>query len=260
MKFNTDRLTDGNKLLEASVVVIIGLILYYVARYIVKKAIFKNIDEKKSSPLRVITKYIKYFYFILLGLVVLKVYGIDVSAMLTGVGIAGIIIGLAVQDALKDIIRGISIISENYYKTGDIIKYKDNTGIVLDLGVKTTKIKDLYTDNIVSIANRNIEQVEIVSNSIYLDIPMPYEVKLSKAEACISEIIEEIKKNEKVLDASYKGVSNLSDSSIDYKLYVSANPKNKLQVRRDTLRVVLEVMDKHKIEVPYNQLDIHNKN
>ena len=43
---------------------------------------------------------------------------------------------------------------------------------------------------------------------------MPYEVKLSKAEACISEIVEEIKKNEKVLDASYKGVSNLSDSSI----------------------------------------------
>ena len=260
MKFDTDRLTDGNKLLEASVVVGIGLILYYVIRYIVKKAIFKNIDEKKATPLRVITKYIKYFYFILLGLVVLKVYGIDVSAMLTGVGIAGIIIGLAVQDALKDIIRWVSIISENYYKTGDIIKYKDNTGVVLELGVKTTKIKDIYTDNIVSIANRNIEQVEIVSNSIYIDIPMPYEVKLAKAEACINEIIEVIKENEKVIDASYKGVSNLSDSSIDYKLYVSANPKNKLQVRRDALKVALEVMDKHKIEVPYNQLDIHNKN
>ena len=36
--------------------------------------------------------------------------------MLAGVGIVGIIIGLAVQDALKDMIRGISIISENYYK------------------------------------------------------------------------------------------------------------------------------------------------
>lgn len=259
MKFDTDRLTDGNKLLEASVVVVIGLILYYVARYIVKKAIFKNIDEKKSSPLRVITRYIKYFYFILLGLVVLKVYGIDVSAMLTGVGIAGIIIGLAVQDALKDIIRGVSIISENYYKTGDIIKYKDNTGIVLELGVKTTKIKDLYTDNIVSIANRNIEQVEIVSNSIYLDIPMPYEVKLSKAEACIEEIIEEIKKIDKVSEVTYKGVSNLSDSSIDYKLYIVSSPKAKLQIRRDALRIILEVMDKHKISIPYKQIDIHNK-
>ena len=259
MKFDTDRLTDGNKLLEASVVVVIGLILYYVARYIVKKAIFKNIDDKKATPLRVITKYIKYFYFILLGLVVLKVYGIDVSAMLTGVGIAGIIIGLAVQDALKDIIRGVSIISENYYKTGDIIKYKDNTGVVLELGVKTTKIKDIYTDNIVSIANRNIEQVEIVSNSIYLDIPMPYEVKLAKAEACIEEIIEEIKKIDKVSEVTYKGVSNLSDSSIDYKLYIVSSPKAKLQVRRDALRIILEVMDKHKISIPYKQIDIHNK-
>lgn len=253
MKFNIDNL------IESSVLLVVGILIYYIVRYVMKKAVLSKIDRSENTPFIMVISYLKYFYFLLLALLILKVNGIDVSAMLAGVGIVGIIIGLAVQDALKDMIRGISIISENYYKIGDVIKYKDNTGIVTELGVKTTKIKDLYTDNIVSIANRNIEQVEVVSNSIYLDIPMPYEVKIDKVEECIDEIITNIKNNPKVKDVMYKGVSNLSESSVDYKLLVTADPKVKLQVRRDSLKTILTIMEKHKLSVPYRRVDIHNK-
>ena len=77
--------------------------------------------------------------------------------MLAGVGIVSVIIGLAIQDALKDIIRGFSILSEEYFSVGDVVTYGDITGKVLVLGLKTTKIKDISTENIISIANRNIE-------------------------------------------------------------------------------------------------------
>ena len=253
MEFNLDNL------IESVIVLVTGIILYWIIRYIMKKAIFKKIDKKGNTPLFMFFSYLKYFYFIILILIILKVNGIDVSAMLAGVGIASIIIGLAIQDALKDIIRGVSIISESYYKIGDVIKFGDNTGVVLELGIKTTKIKDIYTNNIVSIANRNIEKVEIMSDSLYLDIPMPYEVSITKAEECINEIVEKIKENEKIQDVMYKGVSNLSDSSIDYKLFIKVDPKNYLQTRRDALRDILLIMDKHNISVPFNQLDIHNK-
>ena len=253
MKFNIDNL------IESGILLLIGIVIDVVVRYVMKKAILSKIDRSENTPFIMIVSYVKYFYFLLLALLILKVNGIDVSAMLAGVGLVGIIIGLAVQDALKDMIRGITIISEDYYKIGDVIKYKDNVGIVTELGVKTTKIKDLYTDNIVSIANRNIEQVEVVSDSIYLDIPMPYEVKIDKVEECIDEIISEIKKNPKVTNAVYKGVSNLSESSVDYKLLITASPKVKLQVRRDSLKTILTVMEKHKLSVPYRRLDIHNK-
>ena len=253
MKFNIDNL------IESGIVLVTGIILYWIIKYIFKKAVFKRVDKKANTPLFMFFSYVKYFYFIIIILIVLKVNGIDVSAMLAGVGIASIIIGLAIQDALKDIIRGVSIISEGYYKIGDVIKFNDNTGIVLELGMKTTKIKDIYTNNIVSIANRNIEKVEIMSDSLYLNIPMPYEVSIKDAEECIGEIVNIIKENEKVLDVAYKGISELADSSIDYKLFVKVDPKNMLQTRRDCLRDILLVMDKHNIEVPYNQLDIHNK-
>ncbi len=68
---------------------------------------------------------------IIVILIVLQLLGINVSSMLAGVGIASIVIGFALQDALKDIFRGLEIVSDSYYDIGDLIKYGDNVGQVL---------------------------------------------------------------------------------------------------------------------------------
>ena len=57
----------------------------------------------------------------------------------------------------------------------------------------------------------------------------------------------------------YLGVAELADSSIEYLLEVTCNPINKLQVRRDTLKSILLTLEKNNIEVPYKQIDIHEK-
>ena len=192
-------------------------------------------------------------------MILLQINGVDVSSVLAGVGILGEVFGLAIQDWLKDIIRGSSILADNYFSVGDIVKYKDIEGKVLVIGLKTTKIQDLRTNNIISIANRNIEEVEVVSNVIYVNIPMPYEVNVEEAEKVIDDIILNVKNNEEVEDCKYKGVNELADSYIKYLREVKNNPLYKLQVKRDTLRTVLLVMEKHNIEVPYTQIDIHEK-
>ena len=189
----------------------------------------------------------------------LQINGVDVSSVLTGVGILGIILGLAIQDWLKDIIRGSSILSDNYFAVGDVVKYKDIEGKVLVIGLKTTKIQDLKTSNILSIANRNIEEIEVVSNLIYINIPMPYEVSLEMAEKAIKDINEAIMKNNNVDGCRYVGVNDLADSSIKYLIEVKCNPLYKLQVRRDSLRSILDEMAKNEISVPYTQIDIHEK-
>ena len=198
-------------------------------------------------------------FIIITVLIVLKINGVDVSSVLAGVGIAGAIFGLAIQDWLKDIIRGSSIISDKYFSVGDVVKYKDMEGKVLTIGLKTTKIQDLKTSNIVSIANRNIEEIEVVSKFIYVRIPMPYEASIEKAENAINEIVEMIKHNNNVNNCRYIGVTELSDSSIQYLIEVDCNQQFKLQVKRDALRSVLLGLANNKIDVPYTQIDIHNK-
>ena len=244
--------------------ILISIIIYNVFVMIIGSSINRGglgklSTKKKATYLKMLKSIIRYVLIVINVLVILKIFGINITSMLAGVGIIGIIIGFAIQDALKDIIKGIDIIADNYYHVGDVIKYGDITGKVLSIGLKTTKLEDVYTFNIVSISNRNIEKVEIVSNLINIDIPISYDVKLVDAEEAVKDIVETIKAHKKVINCEYRGVNDLADSSIKYQIKVYCNPINKVQIRRDSLRYILVGLDKHHLSVPYNQIDVHQK-
>ena len=200
----------------------------------------------------------RYAFIILTLLLLLQLNGVDVTSLLTGLGIIGIIVGLALQDWLKDIIRGVSILSDNYFSVGDVVKYNGIEGKVIVIGLKTTKIQDIYTNNIIAIANRKIEEIEVVSEVVYVRIPLPHDVNVKNAERLINDVIFNIKRNSNVTDCTYKGTTELETSYINYLIEVHCNPQYKLQVRRDSLRSILLVMEQYDIKVPYNQIEIHN--
>ncbi|MBQ2659673.1 mechanosensitive ion channel, partial [Candidatus Saccharibacteria bacterium] len=119
-------------------------------------------DKKRKTYLRMLKSIVVAIIIIVAILIILQLLGVNVSSMLAGVGIASIVIGFALQDAMKDIFRGLEIVSDNYYDIGDVIKFGDNMGQVTSINLRTTKIQDFNTMNTVSIANRNINQVEVV--------------------------------------------------------------------------------------------------
>lgn len=253
---------DYSKLITTVIIVILSILIYKVLIFFLTKGEEKSLvaeSKKRKTYLRLIKSIIRYIFIIITVLILLQIYGVNVSSLLAGVGIAGVIIGLAIQDWLKDIIRGSSILSDNYFQVGDIVKYKETEGKVLVIGLKTTKIQDLKTFNTISIANRNIEEIEVVSKIINIKVPMPYEVKLDKAEKAMEDIVELAKNCNDVTDAKYLSVAELADSAIEYMLRVECDPHKKMQVRRDTLRCVLVGLEKNGIEVPYKQIDIHQK-
>lgn len=249
------------QLIKSIIVVIMSIILYKSVTLVFKEKDSSKLfgSKKGKTYLKMVKSIIRYIFIIVTVLIVLQINGINVGSMLAGVGIIGVIIGFAVQDALKDIIKGFDIISDSYYQVGDIIKYGDIEGKVLVIGLKTTKIEDVRSNNIISIANRNIDQVEVVSNMINIIIPMPYEVKVTDAEKAIVDILDIINENANIEKSEYRGVDELAESSINYHIKVYCNPNLKVQTRRDVLRCVLLGLDKNNIQVPYNQIDIHNK-
>lgn len=252
------------RIIQSLIMIVLSLIAYKFIVYFLNKSEKKSkiklfTSNKGKTFINLMKSIVKSVLLILTILIILQINGVNVSSVLAGVGIFGVVFGLAIQDWLKDIIRGSSIISDDYFEVGNIVKYRNIEGKVIELGLKTTKIKDLSTGNIISIANRNIDEIEIVSNFIYVRIPIPYEVKLEKAEKAIDDILEILKNNKNVENCNYKGVAELASSSIEYLLEVECNPQYKLQVRRDTIKSILQGLEKNKIEVPYTQIDIHNK-
>ena len=252
------------KSIKVIITIVISLIIYSIILNIIKRYSksnkFESLAGKRTiTYMRLARSITRYLFLLLTILIILQILEINITSIIAGVGLIGAVFGLALQDFIKDIIRGSSILSDDYFKVGDIVKYKDIEGKVLILGLKTTKIKDLKTGNIVSIANRNIDEIEVVSNYVYINIPMPYEVKLDKAEKAIDTIVNKIKNIKNVEDCVYKSVNELGESSILYLLEIKTNAEFKRQVKRDSLKQVLLGLEEHKIEVPYNQLDIHQK-
>lgn len=253
-----------SKIVNSIIIIVVSFTIYRIVKSISAKSEKNNkikdkLNKKSRTYIKMTNSIIRYVFIIITVLVLLQINGVDVSSMLAGVGIASVIIGLAVQDALKDIIRGINIISDGYFSLGDVVTYGEYTGKVLAIGLRTTKIQDIATDNIISIANRNIEQVQIVSNSLYVNFPMPYELPVDTAEEVIQDIMEEIKQVNDVEEVSYKGVKELAESSIKYLLKIVCIPERRLQVKRDALGCILRVLEKNNINVPYKQIDIHQK-
>lgn len=253
-----------NNIVNSAIVVLISIIIYNVVHIIFAKGREKTTADKKISKknktyFRVFSNMIKVFYIMFVILVVLKINGVNVDSILAGAGILSIVIGFAVQDALKDIVRGSTILSDNYFAVGDVVKYKDTMGQVISVGLSTTKIKDLITFNVISIANRNIEQIEVVSDSLDVMVPMPYDLKLADAEKVMNQIVDKVRELEGIIGVDYKGVSALGESSVNYYLNVHCEPIKRRQINRNVNGVILKTLEDNNIRVPYKQIDIHNK-
>ena len=125
-------------------------------------------------------------------LIILDFYGVDTKSLIASIGIAGVVLGLALQDTVKDFISGISLILENYLQVGDVVTYNDFTGEVIELGLRTTKIKKA-SGEVLIVANRNID--EIINSSqktahLLLDIPTAYEENIATVEKTLKEVIK----------------------------------------------------------------------
>lgn len=254
----------SKEFLMTIVVILIAIGIYVFLSMIFNKSnkLLKNnaqLTKKRLTYIKLIRSAIKYFLTILTILLILQVNGINVSSVLTGLGIASVIGGLAIQDALKDIVTGINILAEDYYSVGDMVKINGITGKVVEFGIKTTKIEDINTNSLCVIANRNISEAIKISNFFGVEIPTSYDDSKEKIEGIINIILDKVKKLEHIETVEYRGIQSFEDSSIIYKLFVYANPKYHLQLKRDINGIIKEVFDENKIEIPYMQVDIHNK-
>ena len=113
------------------ITIIISIVILKVKSRIFNKAI-KKVGKTKDKGYRKVITYIKltnhiinYIIIIIATLFVLQLLGFNVSSVIAGVGIVSAIVGLSLQDALKDIIMGFNIIIDSYFSVGDVIKIDD---------------------------------------------------------------------------------------------------------------------------------------
>ena len=245
-----------------SVAIFLVALLIYI---LIKKALNgslkrnKNISRKKKTYIKLFNSILKYVLIIFVIAIILQINGVDVSSLLAGLGIVSVTVGLALQDALKDIIMGINIILDDYFAVGDVIEVNGVEGKVIELGLKSTKIMDVKTNSTYVIANRNISAVMNYSKMLDINIPLPYEEPIEKVEKVLNDILTIASKIDKVEDVSYQNIKEFGDSAIYYKIRVYCPRDLQLPIGRKINRIIKVELDKNGISIPYTQVDVHNK-
>lgn len=232
-----------------------------ILKRVLKEGSHKLEDKKKNTLFVLIQSIVKYIIIIIAVLISLSAWGIDVTAIITGLGIAGAVAGLAFQDALKDIIMGCNIIMDNYFVIGDVVTYNDFTGEVIEFGLKNTKIKSV-DGTVLIVANRQISEIKNLSQktcALLITIPTAYEEKDKKVSEVLLDMCKSIDEWDiTTLPTEYLGVDNLNESSVDYMIKVHCNAPDRYTLKRKTLAFIKNEMDKNGIKIPYPQVEVHN--
>ncbi len=199
------------------------VIMYYIIRFItsfsdyfISVAIDKRIKKEAElengekttkiiydpSITRFLKVTVKIVIWVLGIIVVLQNLDFDVSALVGGLGLAGIAIGFAMQNILEDVFSYITIFFDKPFKTGDFIVLGADSGTVKNVGVKSTRIKTLSGEELV-VSNKELVTTRINNykkmkeRRVLFNIGVTYETdnkQLDKIPDIIKEVIEPMNK------------------------------------------------------------------
>ena len=149
-------------------------------------------------------KTVKVLFFIIAVLWVLHIGEIDITPYLAGLGLGGLVLGLALQDSLKNIFGGISIILDRNFNIGDKVKLESGElGEILDIGLRSTKLQT-YDQEVIFIPNGQLANMRIQN----------YVRPTRKVRVVVNFGVEygsDVDKVKKVVNAALKSMKDVSD-------------------------------------------------
>ena len=243
------------------VILIVAIILWQILKQIRKHYYAKN-EKTATTASHVAFDILRLLFIFTVFIALMQLNGINVTAMITGLGIVSIIVGLALQDFLKDIIMGAHILTDKFFEVGDVIRYtspEGNTveGEVISFNIRTTKIRLINYNEVMTITNRNISEIIVLGDYFDLDINIPYAIDPKQVHETFQELADEIAKINGVTKTQYKGTEHFNESSVCYRIRYWTSPKTtRNDIRRAANMVVQNGMREAGIPFAFNHLDV----
>jgi len=194
-------------------------------------------------------------------LIALSYVGISLTPMLAGLGVAGFIVGFALQDSLSNFAAGAMILIYRPYDVNDFVEVTDASGLVKKMNLVSTTIVTFDNQTLV-VPNRKIWG-DVIKNvtaqkmrRIDLTFGIGYADDIEKAERIFREIVES---HEKVLKDPEPNIRlhSLGDSSVNFIVRPWAKTEDYWSVYWDITREVKLRLDKEGISIPFPQRDVH---
>lgn len=241
-------------LARALAVLIAFWILLVVARAVLSRALTRA--NVRSGARKMFIRFLKYAILILALLTVADQFGVDITVLVAGLGIAGLAISFAAQDTISNIISGIALVVDQPFKEGDWINIGGRNAHVTDMRLRTTVLTTFDNETIV-MPNTMLTTTEIVNYTltprIRVRVPIGIAYKESAAEAR-DILLGLVRGDERVLDDPEPQVvvTELAASSVNLELRIwTEDPMLQYPLKFEYLEKGKRALDEADIEIPF---------
>ena len=257
--------SNGAELVFQAVSILLVLLAFWLLARIGRSAVRRGLERSKLD----ISSLAKEFFIkttsrliMLIGVIIaIAQLGVEVGPMLAGLGIAGFVVGFALQDTLSNFASGMMILVYRPFDVGDAIEAGGVTGKVDEMNLVSTMI--LTFDNQLLIVPNKQVWGGIIRNITHQDkrrvdmtFGIGYSDDIPKAEKVLTEILTS---HEKVLKDPEPVVRlhNLGESSVDFIVRPWSSTDDYWDVYWDITREVKRRFDEEGISIPFPQRDVH---
>ncbi|WP_026104163.1 mechanosensitive ion channel family protein [Anabaena sp. PCC 7108] len=215
-----------------------------------------------------ISNVAKVAVLILGTLILLQTVGIQITPIITTLGVGGLAVGLALQDTLANLFSGFYLIISKQVRTGDYVKLDDgNQGYVTDITWRNTTIKEI-SNNVIIVPNSKLASA-IFTNyhlpakeiTLTMNVGVSYDSDLELVERVTVEVAKEVMAEiapELVENQPYMRFHTFNDFSIDFTLYMRVSEFFDQRIGKHLfVKKLHKRYQKEGIEIPFPIRDIY---
>lgn len=250
-------------ILFAIVVLIIGLLISKLTLKLMSKALEKT--KADITIAKFLKSAVRIVLYVLLVTVVLSILGVPTASIIAVIGTAGVAVGLALQDSLKNLAGGFLILFSKPFRVGSYIKLNGEEGTVDCISILYTRL--ITYDNRVVYMPNGMAANAVCVNYNEMDyrrvehiLSISYDEDFERAKASILKALAE--DNRIIKEGSmapFVMISCQNASSIDLTVRVWCKTESYWDVYYSSIGNIRRRFIEDKIDVPYNQLDVHIK-
>ncbi|KMY52488.1 mechanosensitive ion channel protein MscS [Peribacillus loiseleuriae] len=249
----------GESLLQVLLIFVLSRIVIKVGKGIISKFFLiranspiRVSERRDATLLRLLKNILTYTVNFITIIMILEAVNIEVKALLAGAGIIGLAVGFGAQSLVKDVIMGFFIIFEDQFSVGDQIKIKDYEGEVMEIGLRTTKIKSSIGQLFV-IPNGSILEVtnfSILNSVAVVDLTLPYDGDIERAEKTISHMLESLptKYEDIVKMPQVLGIQSLSPNDVVLRITAETAPMRHYFIGRVLRKEIKNCIDENHLK------------
>lgn len=250
-----------NKTYYVATVITITLLLSRVISIFVAHGF--RVQKRFEKTPKLLVKILSLVLYVIAFLMILSHFHIEITTLITTLGIGGLAVGLALQDTLSNFFAGLHILSDRPVRVGDFIELPgtDITGYVEDVGWRSTKIRTLPNQFII-VPNAKLAESIIINDSLpeheistRVQVGVSYESDLEKVERVTVEVAKYIQENTPGAVKSFEPFirfHTFGDSNIDFTVILRVEKfVDKYLVIHEFIKALKARYDQENIEISW---------